>query len=37
MEIDNGELEAPKDVVYFTSDVHPSDRQRKLVELSEPM
>ena len=37
MEIDSGELGAPKDVVYYALDVHPSDRQRELVELSEPV
>lgn len=34
MEIDNKEEEAPKDVVYNTSDVHPSYSQKELVELS---
>ena len=34
IEIDSGELEAPKDVVYYTSDVHPFDSQRDPVDLS---
>lgn len=37
MEIYSVELEALKDVVYFTSDDHPSDSQRELVECSVPM
>jgi hypothetical protein len=33
MEIDSKEQEALKDVVYSTSDVHPSDSRREPVEL----
>lgn len=35
LEIDSEEQEASKDVVYSTSDVHPSNSQREPVELSE--
>ena len=37
MEIDNKDKEAPKDVVFSTSNVHPLDGQKDLVELSKPM
>ena len=34
LEINSVELEPTKDVVYCTSDDHPSNSQRELVELS---
>ena len=37
MEIDSEEQEAPKDVVYPTSNFHPSDSQREAIEFSELM